>query len=108
MGPKWSAPGVVSGFIPYKSEITPIPMLERLSREGWRTCLPIVIAMEEPLVFRAWAPGEPLVKGRISYANPSALTLLGSHVVGEDAHLPRTGVPGRSLHAGGARLARGH
>ena len=58
-----TAPGIVSGFIPYKSEITPIPMLERLNREGWLTCLPIVIAMEEPLVFRAWAPGQPLVPG---------------------------------------------
>ena len=57
------ATGAVSGFIPYKSEITTIPMLERLHAEGWRTCLPIVIAMEEPLVFRAWAPGEPLVPG---------------------------------------------
>ena len=55
--------GTVSGFIPYKSEITTIPMLERLHGEGWRTCLPIVIGMEEPLVFRAWVPGEPLVPG---------------------------------------------
>lgn len=55
--------GVVSGFIPYKSEITTIPMLTRLRREGWQTCLPVVIAPEQPLVFRAWAPGEPLVPG---------------------------------------------
>jgi 5-formyltetrahydrofolate cyclo-ligase len=53
----------VSGFIPYKSEITTIPMLDRLHRSGWQTCLPIVIGMEEPLVFRAWVPGEPLVPG---------------------------------------------
>jgi 5-formyltetrahydrofolate cyclo-ligase len=54
---------VVSGFIPYKSEITTIPMLDRLHRAGWQTCLPVVIGPEEPLVFRAWAPGEPLVPG---------------------------------------------
>ena len=55
--------GTVSGFIPYKSEITTIPMLERLHRDGWQTCLPIVIGMDEPLLFRAWVPGEPLVPG---------------------------------------------
>lgn len=55
--------GTVSGFIPYKSEITTIPLLERLAAEGWQTCLPIVIAMEEPLLFRSWVPGEPLVAG---------------------------------------------
>ena len=57
------AAGIVSGFIPYKSEITTVPMLNRLHRDGWQTCLPIVIAQEEPLVFRAWAPGDPLVPG---------------------------------------------
>jgi 5-formyltetrahydrofolate cyclo-ligase len=58
-----AAGGVISGFIPYKSEITTIPLLNRLAREGWRTALPVVIAPEQPLVFRAWAPGEPLVPG---------------------------------------------
>jgi len=56
-------PGIVSGFIPYKSEITTMPMLNRLRQHGWQTCLPIVVAAEEPLIFRAWAPGEPLVPG---------------------------------------------
>ena len=55
--------GAVSGFIPYKSEITTIPLLERLHGQGWRTCLPIVIAPDAPLVFRAWVPGESLVPG---------------------------------------------
>ena len=57
------AGGTVSGFIPYKSEITTIPMLERLHAQGWQTCLPIVIGMEEPLLFRSWVPGEPLIPG---------------------------------------------
>ena len=55
--------GIVSGFIPYKSEITTIPLMIRLRSEGWRTALPVVIAPEQPLVFRAWAPGDPLVPG---------------------------------------------
>lgn len=55
--------GVVSGFVPYKSEIDTLPLLNRLHRGGWQTALPIVIAAGEPLVFRAWAPGEPLKPG---------------------------------------------
>jgi 5-formyltetrahydrofolate cyclo-ligase len=55
--------GIVSGFIPYKSEITTVPLMNRLRRNGWQTCLPVVIAPEQPLVFRAWAPGDPLVPG---------------------------------------------
>jgi 5-formyltetrahydrofolate cyclo-ligase len=56
-------PGIVSGFIPYKSEITTIPLMNRLRRQGWQTALPVVIAPNEPLVFRAWTPGDDLVPG---------------------------------------------
>jgi 5-formyltetrahydrofolate cyclo-ligase len=62
--------GTVSGFIPYKSEITTIPLLERLNRDGWGTCLPIVIGMEEPLLFRAWVPGEALAPGAFDIPVP--------------------------------------
>lgn len=55
--------GIVSGFIPYKSEITTVPIMNSLRRAGWQTALPIVIAAEQPLIFRAWAPGEPLTPG---------------------------------------------
>lgn len=55
--------GVISGFIPYKSEITTVPLMNALRRDGWQTALPIVVAPEQPLLFRAWAPGEPLVPG---------------------------------------------
>jgi 5-formyltetrahydrofolate cyclo-ligase len=56
-------PGIVSGFMPYKSEITTIPLLNRLRREGWVTALPVVLGEGLPLEFRAWAPGEKLVPG---------------------------------------------
>jgi 5-formyltetrahydrofolate cyclo-ligase len=58
-----STPGVVSGFIPYKSEITTVPLMNALRRKGWKTCLPVVIAPEQPLIFRAWEPGDKLVPG---------------------------------------------
>lgn len=56
-------PGIVSGFIPYKSEISTIPLMNSLRRAGWKTALPVVMAPGEPLVFRLWQPGEPLVPG---------------------------------------------
>ena len=61
--PVGCAPGIVSGFIPYKSEINTIPLLNGLRRGGWMTALPVVIGPGEPLVFRSWSPGEPLVPG---------------------------------------------
>ncbi|MGL4590773.1 MAG: 5-formyltetrahydrofolate cyclo-ligase [Aestuariivirga sp.] len=55
--------GIVSGFIPYKSEITTLPLMAALLRLGWRTALPVVIAPDTPLVFRAWSPGDRLEPG---------------------------------------------
>jgi 5-formyltetrahydrofolate cyclo-ligase len=54
---------VVSAFFPYKSEIDTRLLLGKLAGEGWTTCLPIVIALREPLVFRRWMPGEPTIPG---------------------------------------------
>ncbi|MGL4526293.1 MAG: 5-formyltetrahydrofolate cyclo-ligase [Aestuariivirga sp.] len=55
--------GIVSGFIPYKSEITTLPLMAALLQLGWRTALPVVIAPDTPLVFRAWSPGDRLEPG---------------------------------------------
>ncbi len=54
---------VVSGFFPYQSEIDVRPLLGKLAGDGWTTCLPIVIADNQPLEFRRWLPGEPTVAG---------------------------------------------
>jgi len=56
-------PRIISGFVPHKSEVTTMPLLNRLRREGWQTALPVVIAAGEPLGFRLWQPGEKLVPG---------------------------------------------
>ena len=54
---------VVSGFMPFADEIDILPLMARLAGEGWRTALPVVVGRGLPLVFRAWAPGEPTASG---------------------------------------------
>ena len=61
----------VSAFFPYQSEIDTRLLLGKLAGEGWRTCLPIVIAQGQPLVFRRWAPGEPTVPGIWNIPRPT-------------------------------------
>jgi 5-formyltetrahydrofolate cyclo-ligase len=67
---------VVSAFFPYKSEIDTRPLLGRPAGEGWTTCLPIVIALGAPLVFRRWLPGEPTVPGVWDIPRPPDLAQL--------------------------------
>jgi 5-formyltetrahydrofolate cyclo-ligase len=58
------APGaIVSGFMPLKSEINPMPLLRKLAEAGARLALPVVAGRGEPLIMRAWAFGDPLVAG---------------------------------------------
>lgn len=69
------APGaVVSGFLPYQTEIDVKPLMARLAGAGCVTCLPVVTGRGEPLVFRAWRPGEPTEAGvwNIPVPPPSA------------------------------------
>src|SRR5262245_31685458 len=53
------AAAIVSGFMPLKSEINPLPLLLSLAKSGVRLALPVVAGKGKPLVMRAWAPGEP-------------------------------------------------
>jgi 5-formyltetrahydrofolate cyclo-ligase len=58
------APGtVVSGFMPLKSEINPLPLLRKLAQAGARLALPVVAGRGKPLVMRAWQWGEALAEG---------------------------------------------
>lgn len=54
---------VASGFQPYKSEISVLPLMAKLAAEGWMIAMPVVVAKGEPLVFRAWEPGAEMVPG---------------------------------------------
>ncbi len=54
------APAIVSGFLAIGDEIDPTPLMTRLLEEGYRLCLPVMEGKGKPLVFRSWAPGEPL------------------------------------------------
>lgn len=55
--------GVVSGYMPMKSEINPLPLMRKLADAGARLALPVVVARGVPLSMRAYAFGEALVEG---------------------------------------------
>jgi 5-formyltetrahydrofolate cyclo-ligase len=63
---------VVSCFFPYRSEISPIPLVTRLAGEGWQAALPIVVGEGVALMFRAWMPGEPTIPGVWGIPMPQA------------------------------------
>ena len=54
--------GVLAGYAPIGDECDPYPAMTAMIAQGWRTALPCVVG-NAPLIFRRWAPGDPLEPG---------------------------------------------
>ena len=61
---------IVSGFTPLKSEINPLPLLQKLGEAGARLALPAVAGRGKPLIMRAWQFGAPLDRGQWGIREP--------------------------------------
>jgi 5-formyltetrahydrofolate cyclo-ligase len=54
---------IVSGFMPLKSEINPLPLMSKLTEQGALLALPVIGGRGQPLTMREWTWGEPLIAG---------------------------------------------
>ncbi|MCK5296346.1 MAG: 5-formyltetrahydrofolate cyclo-ligase [Alphaproteobacteria bacterium] len=52
----------VSGYIPMKSEISPLLLMEKLSQEGCALCVPAVVDKKKPMLFKRWDSDTELKK----------------------------------------------
>src|SRR5581483_6626830 len=67
------APGaIVSGFMPLKSEINPLPLMQKLAAAGAQLALPKIAGRGKPLIMRAWQFGVPLDRGQWGIREPKA------------------------------------
>jgi len=51
---------IVSGFMPMRSEINPLPLMRKLAAQGAQLALPVIQGRGKPLLMRAWSVGAPL------------------------------------------------
>ncbi len=63
--------GIVGLYCAFRDEIHPGEVIERLFGLGRQLALPSTPKFGQPLIFRAWAPGDPLVAGRMNIPEPS-------------------------------------
>ena len=61
---------LVSGFMPLKSEINPLPMMQKLAEAGARLALPAIAGRGKALIMRAWEFGAPLDRGQWGIREP--------------------------------------
>jgi 5-formyltetrahydrofolate cyclo-ligase len=63
---------LISGFMPLKSEINPLPLIQQLAEAGARLALPAIAGRGKPLIMRAWEFGAPLDRGQWGIREPKA------------------------------------
>lgn len=69
-----AVPGIdiVSGYCPMRTELDPTPALTALHAQGYRICMPVVVAVDAPLRFRMWTPGAAMTRGVFGTVHPEA------------------------------------
>lgn len=55
--------GIVSGYYPMPGEIWPLRLMGALKTKGHALALPVMQGKADPLLFRAWSPGDELIAG---------------------------------------------
>jgi 5-formyltetrahydrofolate cyclo-ligase len=94
------APGViVSGFAAIRDEINPADLMAWLHAEGFRLALPVMVGKGQPLLMRAWSPGDAMEPAQWGIAEP----LQGKPELDPDVLL----VPLLAFDAAGHRLGYG-
>jgi 5-formyltetrahydrofolate cyclo-ligase len=61
---------IVSGFMPMKTEINPLPLLRRLADAGALLALPCIDGRGKPLIMRAWKFGDEFKAGQWGIREP--------------------------------------
>lgn len=64
------AGATVAGYSAIRDEVDIATLLKVLAEKGNKICLPVVTQKEAALTFRAWAPGDVMVKGSYGIMEP--------------------------------------
>lgn len=90
---------VVSGYLPIRDELDPVPLMAALAEFGYRLALPVIEKKSAPLLFRQWSPGDQLRNASFGLTEPldTAPELLPDLLL----------VPGAAFDSAGFRIGYG-
>ena len=67
---KLPAFAIFGGYHAVGAELDPSPLIRRLAGTGAMFALPVSLAVGEPLIFRAWEPGDTMVPDAVNIPAP--------------------------------------
>ena len=65
---------IVAGYWPIGDEMDMRPLLHYLAHHRITCCLPVIVKPRSQLVFRCWAPGDPLNPNHLGISEPPAIS----------------------------------
>jgi len=63
---------VLSGYMPMRTEIDPLPAMAAHVKAGGKVCVPVIAGKALPLKFREWTPGTALQEGEFGARIPAS------------------------------------
>lgn len=69
-------PGVIAAYMPIRTEIDPVPTMRMLVQQGYRVCVPVIVAEAQPLEFHEWTPDSVMVAGPFGAQVPQDAAVL--------------------------------
>ncbi len=54
---------VISAYMPIRTEVSPIPTMERMVARDRKVCVPVIVGAGVPLEFHQWTPDTEMVEG---------------------------------------------
>lgn len=108
-----AAQGIIAGYMPIRTEISPLPAMHALHDAGARICVPVIKAPGHPLDFREWTPEVVLEPGPFGAQIPAHGDWLTPDtlivpLVAFDDHLNRLGYGGGFYDRSLERLRAAH
>jgi len=67
---KLEAGTIIAAYHPFGDEMDPEPSLNLLRKMGARTALPTLTPKGQPLIFRLWEPGDPMILNAMGIMEP--------------------------------------
>jgi 5-formyltetrahydrofolate cyclo-ligase len=61
---------IIGGYWPTQSEVDIRPLITYFDQQGYACALPVIQSVDQPLIFRAWRPGDLLISGLYSILTP--------------------------------------
>ena len=88
---------LIALYMPIGSELDARFLAHALDRAGYPLALPVVEERDAPLVFKRWAPGDPLSKGPFDIEQPEDAA---PRVIPDLAFIPLLGFDGTGIRLG--------